>query len=122
MTDALPARRLSAFMQLSLDGFYCDSRGDMEFARKPPEDVEWQAFVGVRLQCCPGVGQAFVVDVAGCTHAAILDPFDGTGAARQEPLCLAASSGSAALQPSQQRFAGRRQSLVGQRGVAHRRQ
>jgi dihydrofolate reductase len=32
-------------MQISLDGYYCDSRGDMSFAHKPPEDAEWQQFV-----------------------------------------------------------------------------
>jgi dihydrofolate reductase len=32
-------------MQISLDGYYCDSRGDMSFAHKPPEDEEWQQFV-----------------------------------------------------------------------------
>lgn len=32
-------------MQISLDGYYCDSRGDMSFAHKPPEDTEWHEFV-----------------------------------------------------------------------------
>lgn len=32
-------------MQISLDGYYCDSRGDMSFAHKPPEDAEWREFV-----------------------------------------------------------------------------
>jgi dihydrofolate reductase len=32
-------------MQISLDGYYCDSRGDMSFAQKPREDEEWQQFV-----------------------------------------------------------------------------
>jgi len=32
-------------MQISLDGYYCDSRGDMSFAHKPPEDAEWHEFV-----------------------------------------------------------------------------
>lgn len=32
-------------MQISLDGYYCDSRGDMSFAHKPPEDAEWHQFV-----------------------------------------------------------------------------
>ena len=40
-----PSRTLSAFMQVSLDGYYCDPRGDMSFARKPPEDTEWHEFV-----------------------------------------------------------------------------
>jgi dihydrofolate reductase len=38
-------RRLSAFIQISLDGYYCDARGDMGFAHKPPDDEEWQEFV-----------------------------------------------------------------------------
>ena len=38
-------RSLSAFMQVSLDGYYCDPRGDMSFAHKPPDDTEWQTFV-----------------------------------------------------------------------------
>jgi len=32
-------------MQISLDGYYCDSHGDMSFAHKPPEDAEWHEFV-----------------------------------------------------------------------------
>lgn len=32
-------------MQVSLDGYYCDARGDMSFAHKPPDDAEWQEFV-----------------------------------------------------------------------------
>lgn len=39
------SRKISAFMQVSLDGFYCDSSGDMSFAHKPPEDAEWHEFV-----------------------------------------------------------------------------
>ena len=39
------ARKLSAFVHMSLDGYYCDLRGDMGFAHKPPEDVEWNQFV-----------------------------------------------------------------------------
>ena len=39
------ARRLSSFVQVSLDGFYCGPNGDMSFAQKPPEDTEWQAYV-----------------------------------------------------------------------------
>jgi dihydrofolate reductase len=38
-------RKLGAFMHISLDGYYCDSRGDMSFAHKPPEDTEWHDFV-----------------------------------------------------------------------------
>ncbi len=44
MSGAKP-RQLSAFMQISLDGYYCDARGDMSFAHKPPDDAEWQEFV-----------------------------------------------------------------------------
>jgi dihydrofolate reductase len=39
------SRRLSAFMQISLDGYYCDARGDMSFAHKAADDEEWQEFV-----------------------------------------------------------------------------
>jgi dihydrofolate reductase len=39
------SRKLVAFMQISLDGYYCDPGGDMSFAHKPPEDVEWHDFV-----------------------------------------------------------------------------
>jgi dihydrofolate reductase len=38
-------RTLAAFMQISLDGYYCDPRGDMSFAHKPPDDAEWHEFV-----------------------------------------------------------------------------
>ena len=44
MSGAKP-RQLAAFMQISLDGYYCDPRGDMSFAHKPPDDAEWQEFV-----------------------------------------------------------------------------
>ena len=37
--------RLTSFIQLSLDGYYCDARGDMSFAHKPPTDTEWNEFV-----------------------------------------------------------------------------
>lgn len=39
------SRQLSAYMQISLDGYYCDARGDMSFAHKPAEDVDWDEFV-----------------------------------------------------------------------------
>jgi len=39
------SRKLGAFMQISLDGYYCDPRGDMSFAHRPPDDVEWNEFV-----------------------------------------------------------------------------
>lgn len=38
--------QLGAFMHVSLDGYYCDARGDMSFAHKPPDDAEWSEFVG----------------------------------------------------------------------------
>ena len=39
------SRKLGAFMQISLDGYFCDPRGDMSFAHKPPSDAEWNEFV-----------------------------------------------------------------------------
>jgi dihydrofolate reductase len=39
------SRKLGAFMQISLDGYYCDAHGDMSFAHKPPGDAEWHEFV-----------------------------------------------------------------------------
>src|SRR5690606_2215508 len=36
-------RRLTVFNQLSLDGYFVDSRGDMSWAHR--DDVEWRAFV-----------------------------------------------------------------------------
>jgi dihydrofolate reductase len=39
------SRQLSAFMHVSLDGYFCDPRGDMRFAHKPLDDAEWQEFV-----------------------------------------------------------------------------
>jgi dihydrofolate reductase len=38
-------RRLSAFMQVSLDGYFCDAGGAMDFAHKPRDDSEWQEWV-----------------------------------------------------------------------------
>lgn len=38
-------RRLSAFVQVTLDGFFADSKGDMSWAHKPRDDAEWNAFV-----------------------------------------------------------------------------
>ena len=38
-------RKCAAFMQISLDGYYCDAQGDMSFAHKAPEDAEWNEFV-----------------------------------------------------------------------------
>ena len=39
------SRSLGAFVHVSLDGYYCDPRGDMSFAHKPPDDAEWNEFV-----------------------------------------------------------------------------
>jgi len=44
MPDLKP-RQLGAFIHVSLDGYYCDARGDMSFAHKPPDDEEWAEFV-----------------------------------------------------------------------------
>jgi hypothetical protein len=33
-------RMLKGFMEISLDGYFCDPHGDMSFAHKPPDDVE----------------------------------------------------------------------------------
>jgi dihydrofolate reductase len=41
----MQSRTLSAFMQISLGGYYCDAKGDMSFAHKPPDDAEWNEFV-----------------------------------------------------------------------------
>lgn len=38
-------RQVGAFVQISLDGYYCDARGDMSFAHKAPADAEWHDFV-----------------------------------------------------------------------------
>lgn len=38
-------RKLAAFMQISLDGYYCDAQGDMSFAHKALADAEWNEFV-----------------------------------------------------------------------------
>jgi dihydrofolate reductase len=39
------SRRLSAFIQVSLDGYFCTVDGDMSFAHKDADDREWQEFV-----------------------------------------------------------------------------
>jgi dihydrofolate reductase len=39
------SRQLSAFMHVSIDGYFCDPRGDISFAHKPPDDAEWHEFV-----------------------------------------------------------------------------
>ncbi|HXG44706.1 MAG TPA: dihydrofolate reductase family protein [Gemmatimonadales bacterium] len=44
------SRALSAFMHISLDGYYCDLRGDMSFAHKPPHDEEWHEFVAANAR------------------------------------------------------------------------
>lgn len=38
------ARKVGAFLHVSLDGYYCDVKGDMGFAHKPPDDAEWSEF------------------------------------------------------------------------------
>jgi len=38
-------RQVGAFIHISLDGYYCDPRGDISFAHRPPEDTEWHEFV-----------------------------------------------------------------------------
>ena len=38
-------RKLSVFDQVSLDGFFADANGEMNFARKDDADLEWDAFV-----------------------------------------------------------------------------
>lgn len=45
MSDTAKLRKLEAFMEISLDGYYCDPRGDMSFAHKAPSDTEWHEFV-----------------------------------------------------------------------------
>ena len=37
-------RMLSAFLQISLDGYYSDPQGDISFGHKAPNDSEWQQF------------------------------------------------------------------------------
>lgn len=39
------SRQVNAYMQISLDGYYCDINSDMSFAHKPPDDAEWHEFV-----------------------------------------------------------------------------
>jgi dihydrofolate reductase len=38
-------RRLTAFVQLSLDGFFADVEGDIRWAHSATDDPEWEAFV-----------------------------------------------------------------------------
>lgn len=38
-------RQLSVFMQISLDGYFCDPDGDMGFAHNAADDAEWNQFV-----------------------------------------------------------------------------
>jgi dihydrofolate reductase len=38
---------LSAFIQISLDGYYCTTGGDMSWAHKSAEDKEWTEFMTV---------------------------------------------------------------------------
>src|SRR5262245_36463894 len=37
--------KLVAFSQVSLDGYFTDTNGDMTWAHKNPDDAEWNAFV-----------------------------------------------------------------------------
>jgi dihydrofolate reductase len=37
--------RLIAFNNVSLDGFFCDAKGDMSAFYRPADDPEWKAFV-----------------------------------------------------------------------------
>jgi len=47
------ARTLAAFMHISLDGYYCDPRGDMSFAHKRP-DASWRS----RTRECSGTDRS----------------------------------------------------------------
>ena len=38
-------RKLAAFVQVSLDGYFADSDGGIDWAHKDPSDAEWNAFV-----------------------------------------------------------------------------
>jgi dihydrofolate reductase len=38
-------RTVSAFVHISLDGYYCDRNGDMSFAHKASADAEWNEFL-----------------------------------------------------------------------------
>jgi dihydrofolate reductase len=38
-------QKLISFTQVSLDGYFADSHGDMSWAHKRPDDAEWNAFV-----------------------------------------------------------------------------
>ena len=38
-------RKLAAFIQVSLDGYFADSDGGIDWAYKDPTDAEWNAFV-----------------------------------------------------------------------------
>ncbi|MCX5658844.1 MAG: dihydrofolate reductase family protein [Planctomycetota bacterium] len=38
-------RKLSAFIQVSLDGLFAGESGDISWAHKPKDDAEWNAFV-----------------------------------------------------------------------------
>ncbi|MBZ0146605.1 MAG: dihydrofolate reductase family protein [Pseudorhodoplanes sp.] len=41
----MSVRKLGAFIQVSLDGYFADPNGDLSFAHKDPGDAEWNAFV-----------------------------------------------------------------------------
>lgn len=38
-------RSLSAFTQMTLDGYYADATGDLSWAHRPADDTEWHRFV-----------------------------------------------------------------------------
>ncbi len=38
-------RTVNAFMQISLDGYFADANGGMQWAHKSPDDHEWNSFV-----------------------------------------------------------------------------
>jgi dihydrofolate reductase len=42
---ATKPRTLSAFIEISLDGYYCDLSDEIGFAHKAPDDAEWHTFV-----------------------------------------------------------------------------
>lgn len=50
MAEPTHRRSIGAFVHVSLDGFYCDERGDMSFAYRAGPDPEWNAFVEANAQ------------------------------------------------------------------------
>ena len=43
-------RKLSTFMNLTINGFFADDGGDMGWAHKAADDSEWSAFVSTNAQ------------------------------------------------------------------------